>query len=491
MIRLYLDWNVINGMRTSKEGDEFFVLKNYLEENRSYFEVYYSHAHLSDLAGHKKVLDDEIKADLAFLSHLTENRAFSIRDGEVHFGKSSPLDWYKTLIDDDILDDAKTLEDLFETIGDDDPTLSKIVSQQVELLKSIPIPEEMRQLPFLFPERTGKTLYDASNAMLRMSKDWMDTDAYGKVRDFLKQILNSDPNRISSAQNPFAAIDSNFRALGPESSYANVENSVNSSSKEHMKSCPDWYNKVSSTFLSLDMHGYSSDQIKINDQRKQTFHNTANDSAHAAYASLCHIYIIADRKARRKTVATYERLGINTVILAPNAEKDQRYASFINGDFLRNPDTAQSLFDSVMQTLTSGKLADEDANNGEQRILVQYPFCSYYGFFNKIIVIPGQDSFQVVLGTREPTNWPNLFIDATVNLANRLISIFGQADDGTETVDVSNLQEIQTSSDSKWSLIWGNSLYLVCFAGRVQFYFPPVPLKALQEKRTKPTGTNA
>lgn len=265
--------------------------------------------------------------------------------------------------------------------------------------------------------------------------------------------------------------------MGPESSYANVEQAVANASKEHMKSTPDWYSKVSSTFLSLDMHGYSPDKIEVSDREKQTFHNTANDSAHAAYASLCHVYIVADRKARRKTIATYERLGINTPVLAPNAGKDQRYASLINGDFLRNPPTAQALFDSVMQTLTTGKLASEDANNGEQRILVQYPFRSYYGFFNKIIVIPGQDWFQVVLGTREPTNWSNLHIDAIVSLANRLIKIFGKADDGTEAVDASALQEIQTNPDSKWTLIWGGSIYLICFAGRVQFYFPPVQLE--------------
>lgn len=477
MIRLYLDWNVINGMRKSKEGDAFFALKGCLEENSAYFEIYYSHAHLSDLAGHKKVLDDDVKADLDYLSHLTEDRAFSISDGEVHFGKADPLDWYKSLIEDNVLDEANSLEDLFKSAGDDNPVISTLISQQVQLLKSVPIPEEMGKLQFLFPDMNGNTLYDASNAILRMSKDWMNTDAYGKVRAVLQQVLNSDPNRISSSQDPFAAIDSNFAALGPESSYSKVEQAVADSSEKHMKSTPPWYSKITSTFLSLDMHGYSSDQIEVKDQRKKTFHNTANDSAHAAYASLCHIYVIADKKALRKTEATYKRLGIDTFVLAPNTTKDQQYNALVNGEFIASPGTAQELFDSVMQTLTSNELVGDDANGGGQRILSAYPFRAYYGFFNKIIVIPGPESFQVVLGTREPTNWLGITIEATIKLANHLLSVFGEANNGKKQIDSADFDEFRSNPESKWILSWGSSLFLCCFSGRVQLYFPSIPFK--------------
>lgn len=481
MIRLYLDWNVINGMRNCKDGETLYLLRKFIEENSSYFEIYYSYAHLSDLAGHKKTLDADTRADLDYLTQITDNLAFNIAKGEIKYGNFTPLEWYKTIIEDSTLLEANSLEDLFKGITEDDPEFSDIISKQIELLKSIPIPKDMGKLEFLFPGMTGKSLYDATNAVLRMNKAWMNTDAYGKVRTILQKIMNSKANIISSSKDPFAAIDNSFKALGEASSYSHMEQVIKDSSEKYFKNCPAWYNEITSTYFNLDMHGYSSDNIKVTDKRKHTFHNTVNDASHAAFASMCHFYILADNKARRKAEATYKRLSINTIILSPDIKKDDLFKLFVQGEFIRNPPTAQELFNSVMMILTSSKLITEDANNGEQKILSVYPNCFFYGFFNKIIVVPAEKEFQIVLSTKEPTNWCGLTVDATVKLANRLLSLFGEADSGKKHVEPEDFNELRANPDLKWGLSWNSTIYLYVFSGRVQLYFPSIPSSKIND----------
>jgi ATP-dependent protease HslVU (ClpYQ) peptidase subunit len=74
-------------------------------------------------------------------------------------------------------------------------------------------------LEFLFPGSNCKSFYDITNAVLKMNKDWMNTEAYGNVRTSLQKIMNTNVNSISSSPNPFTAIDNNLTALGEGSSY--------------------------------------------------------------------------------------------------------------------------------------------------------------------------------------------------------------------------------------------------------------------------------
>lgn len=474
MIRLYLDWNIINGMRTSKESDVLFLLKKYLGENRSYFEIYYSHAHLSDLAGHKKVLDSDARADLDYLSLLTDNCAFHIANGNVQYGECAPLEWYQSIIEDNTLLEANSLDDLLKGIAEDIPELSDITLKQIELFKRIPISVEIEKLKFIFPDLSGNSLYDVSNAILKMNKDWMNTDAYGKVRTFLQNILSLDSNKISSAQDPFAVIDNNLKVLEQDSSYSKMEQVINDTSGNSFQSYPAWFNSIISTYLNLDMLGYSSDQIKVTAKRKHTFHNTLNDAFHAACASMCHIYILADKKARRKVEATFERLGISTIILSPNIGEEEQYNLFVQGKFFINPQTPQELFNSVMEILNSSEMISEDANNGEQKIMAVYPNCFFYGFFNKIIAIVTEEEVQFVLGTKEPTNWQGVTVEAIVRLANQLLSIFGVADNGMKQIVATYFDEVVSNPESNFVLSWGGILFLYIFSDRVQLYFPPI-----------------
>jgi hypothetical protein len=292
-----------------------------------------------------------------------------------------PREWYKNIIEDNNLLEVETLDDLFKGFVEDDPDFYAAVSLYIAQLKSIQVPEEMCHLESLYPGMKGNTLYDATNAMLKMQKNWRNTDAYGKVRTILQDTVKANPSIISSSQDPFTAIEKIFNALGHGSSYAKVKETVKNATESNQKYNPAWFDEITSTYFSLDMYGYSQDQIKVTDKKAKTFNNTINDAMHAAFASMCHMYIIGDNKARRKTEATYKQLGINTIIITPDEMKDPIYSSFIHGGFLISPGTPEELISIVLNQLNSIELVDEECNDGDIKILAAYPNCSYYGFF--------------------------------------------------------------------------------------------------------------
>jgi len=206
MIKLYLDWNVINGMRTCTEVDELFSLRKYIEENRSYFEIYYTQAHLSDLAGQRYTFDDTIKEDLEYLSKLTENKALVIKDDIVDIQSIAPLDWYQTIIEDHKILNVNTFEDLFSSFVTDCPEAKPVIDNCIRVFKNTPLPSIPKQFEQLIPGINGKTYYDAFNAMLKLSNSWMQTDAYSKVRNCIQTLLQLKTSILSSALKPFVLI---------------------------------------------------------------------------------------------------------------------------------------------------------------------------------------------------------------------------------------------------------------------------------------------
>ncbi len=479
MIKLYLDWNVINGMRTCTEVDELLSLRKYIEKNRSYFEIYYSQAHLSDLAGQRYLFDDTIKEDLEYLSKLTENKALVIKNDIVDIQSISPLDWYQTIIEDHKILNVDSFDDLLKIISTDCPETKPLIDNYIRVLKSTLLPSIPKQFEQLIPDIAGKTCYDAFNAIFKLSKSWMQTDAYSKVRNLIQSLLNFKTSTLSSTTKPFIDISKSFENLGSSVTYENIEQTVE---KSFISKTPVWYNNIISTYLNLDMYGYSQDEISIKDNKKKTFQNTANDAIHAAYASVCHFFIIQDKKARRKTEATYNHLEINTTVLNPVRKKENSsYIYFISNEYIVSPQTVKDLYQSILKTIDIGTILKETANDGTQVIFSVYSTSIYYGFFNKIIIIPEEKSFQIALAFKKPTNCPMINLVSVVKLANQLISLFGIPNCGTKQVELSHFDAFRANQNSNWTLYWQDA-FLIVFSGGVQFYFPWIPLENTEPK---------
>lgn len=472
MIRLYIDWGVMSGMRQS----QFPELHDAIVDPDSPFEVFYSPTHIADIAGLNPVLNDNVEADLDFLSKITGNRYLHTMNRVVRCDVVQPRELYADYVESNPLRGANTIQDLLGVGNTGDAHLSGLANLSVDLLDRVKLPDGVGKLPFLFPDQGGRSLLDFSNSFLQMAQRWHNSEDYDRVRKLMEGMLQLTRGTISSASDPFAKVDDALRSQGEAAEYSDIEQRI-TTALDSSRTTPDWFQKIVFTFINLDMLGFHPDKIRVTDRKAHTFHNTLNDASHAAYASTCHYYVVQDKKAHPKVTATYSRLKVNTVVLKPNAVREQGYADLTHAGYSRKPETAQGLFDSVLGSLKGLKPTFEEVNDGTLTLAAYRLPCLYYGFFNKVFVDTSDNAIRLVLSREQPTNWQYFTLKHLIPLANQLMVVLGPADGGIAQFGDDGLEPIRQNPHGQWHLTWGQySVVLVYHDARVQFYFPAVPL---------------
>lgn len=399
MIKVYLDWNVMSGMKNNH-----FRELNDIILNRAKFLLLYSTSHIGDIFASIKNHSEEeqkiVREDLDYITYLTDDLCL------VNNLKEVVLDQYQPgkLLDDRIseapLFEDFSLDNLFSSIEEDDPMFG-IVNSMKNMISSIPLdsafkeafenPESAAMLDKMFPGlKEDKTMNGFFKSFGKMFHNMNETEDYKDLRNMVQQIgVNS--GHFSENKNPFEVIEKAYKKTG-------IENFETDKYFEKGKNAPEWFDEITNEYIKLDMHGFKADKVKVTEKEKNTFSNTTEDASHSAFASKCEFYITNDDKNYHKTKAVFQKLGIYTIVLKPN-EFIHYYNSFLN---INNFDDH---FRSIVDEMNRFENFQEQRyENGENFGCVNFTNQYFFNFFNKILIPnPEVNEALFILGKESPS----------------------------------------------------------------------------------------
>lgn len=353
MIKLYIDLNVIPSLKTGANR-KLCLLK----ELKDTFSVIYSTSHISDLIvgddGSEK-RKELIYSDLDYIYDLTDGNCAYIELGEVTISERSPIDLYEERLNEREIFDTDDLCGVLKSHvqqGTDayDALIGCLNSPlPVGILEALSESESAAFVNNILPGITKEsTLADLINRGWQRYRKLTETDAYKSFRDDFQGRLSIKPNQFITKE-PFKSIEDIHASLFKE--FAPIMNPSGMKSDHG----PQWFADITNNYLTLDMHGYRQDKIKVTEKNNDTMRNTIDDGFHAAFASLCDYYITNDERTIYKTKAVYNKLGILTTVYKPQEFEDHfaellqipnedKSSNMINLDFLSQ---YQTMIDNI------------------------------------------------------------------------------------------------------------------------------------------------
>lgn len=326
MIKLYLDWNIMSGMKNGH-----FPELSAIVLNEQKFFLPYSTSHIGDiLASIKNNSEEEqrlINQDLDFIRKITKNQCLYNNGVQVLINTIDPGELLDERIRDASIFTDFSLDSLFSLIDENDPMFG-IVNTIKNMISSIPLDMELKEA-FENPEsaeimnKMFPGLKDEPNmngffkSFGKMYQNLNEKEDYKLLRDTVQKIgVNS--GHFNDEKNPYEVIQKAYQKLGTEPFNPDQYFDKN-------RNAPAWFNDLANSYLILDMHGYKADTVKVNEKQSNTFKNTTEDASHMAFASLCDIFITNDNKNYFKTQNVFDKYNVRTKVFKP-----QEFVNYYN-----------------------------------------------------------------------------------------------------------------------------------------------------------------
>lgn len=468
MLRIYLDWNILTSM---KRGG-FPELHNFLIKNKEFTQVFYSSSHIHDFAIKNPELNDNVKSDLEFITSITDNQCFSIANGEAFCREDTPLSWYNLYIENDFFEnDDNLLNILLEIDLSDYPQLN----EAKDLLKEKVSLDDLR---IAYPDIEGNTVFDLIMTIFRDQSKLMNTERFKDYQELFRSYLGINRDKIFASKTPYSDVETVINKSTATKDLGSILHNSSTISKSISNQCPDWFNKILEQYIFLDLAGYQSDEIKVNNKKNKTFRNLFNDATHSAFASQCHIYITHDYRNYKKTKEIYEKLDINTIVLTTNKKDNISYQNFINNEYLVSPNSIKELFNSCFLFMKKTQLEKRTANDNTMSIIVYLIFGSIWGVFNKILIQSEDNHNQIILEHLYPTNHQFIYFSVIDKIINILSDLLGIDCEQKKLLNQEEKEELNNNADYIFKRFWmdGNFLLTVNHS-RLQLYLPSISTK--------------
>lgn len=434
MIKVYLDWGVMAEM---KRGDQP-ELTNILLNNDRFF-IPYSSSHIADIIPSYKDNEKQkafIESDLDFISELTKDICLSTSSEQVKMEFSSPHDYFEWQLESNNSFADLSMDGLMGAVGDDEVG-SKLMKAAFDMIKAIPLdkefekafahPESAELMNKMFPGlKDNPTMEGFFESFSKMNFNLMESDGYNDLRKGVQKGLGINRDKIYNSKDPYKIIDEAYKKMGATPLQFVPESKVS----------PKWYNDINNEFFILDSHGYQEDKVNIKEGRKQTFRNPTEDSNHAAYASMCNVYIVKDDKSYNKAKKVYEKLGIYTGVLKPD-EFVEYYKNCLavkeEGEHLMMPFR-------VIETMEFYEKEMQDAH-----YKIYYTPFLFLDFFNVVMIQYAKDSEHstIILVQNIPNNSVSYLMEFR-HVYDKICSLLGE--------DTAKLGQIKKAefSDEGW-----------------------------------------
>lgn len=399
MIKVYLDWNVMSGMKNNH-----FQELNDIILNKDKFLLLYSTSHIGDIFAsikdHSEQEQKIIREDLDYITHLTDDLCLVNNSKEVVLSSYQPGELLDDRIREAPLFEDFSIDNLFKSIEGDD-ALNGMVNSLKNLIVSIPLedafkeafenPESAVMLDKMFPGlKEDKTMNGFFKSFGKMFHNLNEKEDYKDLRNIVQQVgVNS--GHFNENKNPFEVIDNAYKKTG-------IENFNVAKYFDKTKNAPEWFNDITNEYVKLDIHGFKADKVKVTDKEKNTFKNTTEDASHSAFASRCEFYITNDDKNYQKTKAVFQKLGVYTIVLKPN-EFMEYYNSFL---VINNfDDHFRGVIDEMQKV---ENFQEQRYESGESFGWVNYTSHYFFNFFNKIMIPkPEINDAMFILGKESPS----------------------------------------------------------------------------------------
>lgn len=469
MIKVYLDWNVMSGMKNNH-----FPELNDIILNKDKFLLLYSTSHIGDIFASIKNHSEEeqklIQEDLDYITKLTDDLCLVNNSKEVTLNTYEPGELLDDRIREAPLFEDLSLDNLFSSIDVDDPMFG-IVNSMKNMIASIPLdlafkeafenPESAEMLDKMFPGlKEDQTMNGFFKSFSKMFHNMNETEDYKDLRNMVQQIgVNS--GHFNENKNPFEVIDNAYRKIG-------VENSNVDKYFEKGKNAPEWFDDITNEYIKLDMHGFKADKVKVTAKEKNTFNNTTEDASHSAFASRCEFYITNDDKNYHKTKAVFQKLGINTIVLKPN-EFIQYYNLFLNVNNF--DDHFTSIIDEIKRV---ENFQEQKYQNGESFGWVKFTNQYFFNFFNKILIpSPETNDALFVLGKESPSKRYIISHKEIEGMLKLFVDKLGIDINGKSYFEVSEINTEEDWTGRIWELNFGQ-ITIKRLNGWFQMYFFPL-----------------
>lgn len=447
-MKLYIDWNVLNGIKNGR----FKELEQIIRQPEK-FVIIYSTSHISDIASSysDEKENPNIESDLDFLAELTDSLCVFNNGKDIVIQQNDPFYLFENEIENKNLIDDFSFNSIFNILDDDNEN-AELVTPLKTMLQSLPVdglfkeafenPESSELMNSMFPGlKDNPTFEGLFNAMGNMLENLNEQEGYKDLKTPFKH-LNINKGKLTSPDNnPFDILNEAYKKMGIE------ESPLEKDYYEKGKNAPVWFDDITSSYISLDMHGFHSDEVKVNEKKKMTFKNTTQDSFHTAFATTCDIYITNDKKNYQKAKAIFNKYNISTYIFKPDDFLTFYRENLEKVDF----NTSWSKFIDVTK---SGNFYDvSDKNNPDDLNQIHISAFNYFGYFNRIHLFNSdvdKHSFNVMFGKELPSNCLGVFYKEIKQMIKIIVDHLG-----TDSNDKGYFDESEIDEDNHWDgRIW-------------------------------------
>jgi len=399
MIKVYLDWNVMSGMK----NNHFPELSNIII-NKEKFLLVYSTSHIGDIfssiKNHSAEEQKLVREDLDFITQLTADLCLVNNSKKVVLSKYEPGELLDDRIREAPIFEDFSLDSLFKSVEGDE-VLGGLVNSLKSIIASIPLenafkeafenPESAAMLEQTFPGlKEDQTMNGFFKSFGKMYHNLNEKEDYKDLRSIVQKVgVNS--GHFNEDKNPFEVIENAYKKTG-------IEGFEPHKYFEKGKNAPEWFDDITNEYIKLDMHGFKADKVKVTNKEKNTFKNTTEDASHAAFASMCEFYITNDDKNYQKTKAVYQKLGVYTLVLKP-----YEFIEYFNSFLYVN--SFDDHFRNVIEVMKKGENFQEQRyENGDNFGWVNYTPQYFFNFFNKILMpLPSENEALFILGKENPS----------------------------------------------------------------------------------------
>lgn len=424
MLRIYLDWSVISDLKSSSDkGEHYRKLNEFLTKNRVHLLLPYSQYHLNDLKRSVKqdgIFHNDLLKDLNFLKDLSQNNFIKWEFGdelpEIYIGE--PEDILKGQVEEK----DRALINWYEN----SLSSSEWMNQIVQLIANYAIQAA------LTPVEDINEIDPRFKQIEKLISNPHNINCLDDIIEIIQDI-NSDPantqNKIYRTNSLKAVqalkMDTNVTAKYWDSPFKYIEGQLNKHISSPKKHTLDDYHKLFQPKGSDQMSSHFYFAYSILDamgyHRDKVISNMSDDAGHALAASICDFFVVDDKKARLKTKATYEYMGIQTKVY--NVEE---FIEAVTTKYVPNEmHSSQNLFNSIFNAISKLQSVDKRDSNPKKgtSFVLSEPLL---GHFNRLDIYYHDERIQVTFREKKRSKYTRvLFISEIDYYVNKFLTILG------------------------------------------------------------------
>lgn len=413
MIRIYLDTNVMNELRTN-QSEAIKSFKEFLLSNKHNFLFCYSTAHLNDLARDNS---QEKFEDLDFIESLVDTHYLRLDQETSKYTfcyAVKPQDSFR-------YDTASTIptsiensiDFLINDVGLENPFLKNLLNTQILNVKQLieKLPQEAQGMfNTMFPNEKNSPL-DLMRGMKNLFADWLSKDSMGyrDVRRYIKTSMPFEKYNLDITQIRF---NKDLAKTPLQKSFSEFVDYTLELQKNYN---PTLYDKFICAYLSLNILGLDNER-----NQKAKFGNTMHDAQHAFFAGHCDIFVTQEKGMISKTKSLYSLYKTKTQVY------DMDSFAAIVGSITKNYEYSTDVFWKLLEyDYKNGFVLDaiSDLKSGDKYEVIKtnHLFLGYFNRLQKPILGNG----DIVL-TKNPKNYSYFtFHDELVGIVAKAVKLFG------------------------------------------------------------------